>query len=397
MQGVRQLGIAYKEINFNKDFDILTNENNLIFLGFAKLIDPLRETTKDTINDAKELGVNVKILTGDSLEVATFIGKEVGLLSDGQKVYSGSELNKMTPKEFHEAVNSCPIFAKVTPEEKYNIIKELKINNTVGYQGDGINDAPSLKLADVSIAVHNATDVAKASSDIVLTQDNLNVIINGIKYGRSIFVNINKYIKHAMIGNLGNFFSMVFFFLGFAADVPMLAIQLLIGNIIQDLPLMTVFSDSVDEDEIKKPQVSSQMKSVIKTSINLGIFTALYYFIFFLYIGAYPTPLTQTTLFLFYNFTQLMIVISVRSKKHYFWQGCKPSLLMLCAIGFFIALSISLTYIPFTANFMGFVPLPVSNFLTLSIISISYIVLLDFAKVSMYKVDSLKKFLSQTL
>lgn len=381
-QGMRQLAIAYKQIDYNSDFDILSNEKDLIFLGFAKLLDPLRKTAKSTIHKAKELGIEVKILTGDSLEVAAYIGKEICLLKEGEKIYSGEELDKMTDSQLNRALKECSVFARVTPEQKYNIIKRLKLNNVVGYQGDGINDAPSLKLADVAVAVHNATDVAKDSADIVLLEDDLEVIVNGIRYGRSIFVNINKYIKHAMIGNIGNFFSLAFFYVAFSADVPMLPIQLLIGNLIQDMPLMSVFSDSVDDEEVSKPQVASQVKSLMKTSLGLGIFTAIYYLIYFMFVGTEANALTQTNLFLFYNFTQLLVIISVRS-KHFLWQGTKPSRLLLGSVVFFMAFSVALTYIPFTAGFMGFTPLPLINFATLSFVTVAFIILLDLAKVAL--------------
>lgn len=381
-QGMRQLAIAYKQIEYNSDFDILSNEKDLTFLGFAKLHDPLRKTAKSTVNQAKELGVEVKILTGDSLEVAAYIGKEIGLVQEGEKIYSGEELERMSVSQLDIVLKECSVFARVTPEQKYNIIKRLKINNVVGYQGDGINDAPSLKLADVAVAVHNATDVAKESADIVLLEDDLEVIVNGIRYGRSIFVNINKYIKHAMIGNIGNFFSLAFFYVAFSADVPMLPIQLLIGNLIQDMPLMSVFSDSVDDEEVSKPQVTSHVKSLMKTSLSLGIFTAIYYLIYFMFVGTEANALTQTNLFLFYNFTQLLVIISVRSKR-FFWQSNKPSRLLLGSVVFFMAFSVALTYIPFIAHFMGFTPLPLISFVSLAIATIVFIFLLDVAKVAL--------------
>jgi Mg2+-importing ATPase len=395
-KGMRQLAIAYKEIIYSPDYDMLTDENDLEFLGFAELLDPLRQTAKSTIDKAKQLGVDVKILTGDSLEIAEYVSKELGLTNDGDKIYAGDDLERMTDAQFDTALKECSVFARVTPEQKYNIIKCLKKQHVVGYQGDGINDAPSLKLADVAIAVHNATDVAKDCADIVLLEDDLGVILDGIQYGRSIFVNINKYIKHAMIGNLGNFFSMIFFYVFFAADIPMLAIQLLIGNIIQDMPLMTVFSDSVDPEEVRNPQAASQVKSLINTSLGLGTFTAVYYLLFFLFTGTESTPLTQTTLFLFYNFTQLLIIISVRSKKHFFWQGAKPSRLLLGTIGLFIAVSIALVYIPFTAGLMGFVPLPLTDFGVLTGVTIAFICLLDLAKVGLNKLKS-KVFTCKTI
>lgn len=383
-EGMRQLAIAYKEIDSSPDVDVYAQENNLTFLGFAKLFDPLRKTAKSTINKSRELGVDVKILTGDSVEVAAYIGREIGLVQKNDKVYTGDELEQMTQAQFEAAVEKCSVFARVTPEQKYNIIKRLKQDYVVGYQGDGINDAPSLKLADVSVAVHNATDVAKDSADIVLLEDNLEVLIKGIQYGRSIFININKYVKHAMIGNLGNFFSMIFFYLAFAADIPMLAIQLLIGNIIQDMPLMAVFSDSVDAEEVSRSQSTSQVKAIVKTSLILGAFTAVYYLLFFLYTGTQATSLTYSTLFLFYNFTQILVILSVRNKG-FFWQGIKPSRLLLGTIGFFLVLSAALVYIPAIAGIMGFAPLPLRNFAVVIGATAGFLFFLDLAKMGMNK------------
>lgn len=386
-QGMRQLAIAYKEISDVDHYEVSENERDLIFAGFAKLWDPLRSTAKSAIHQAKALGVDVKILSGDSPEVAGYIGMEVGLIRDGDKVYTGDELDDMDEFQLESVLAGCSVFARVTPEQKYNIIRHLKKDHVVGYQGDGINDAPSLKLADVSIAVHSATDVAKDSADIVLLEDDLGVIVNAVQYGRSIFVNINKYIKHAMIGNLGNFFSLIFFYLVLGADIPMLAIQLLIGNIIQDMPLMTVFSDSVDPSEIKKPQSTVQIKSIMRTSLKLGGFTAVYYLFFFLFVGTESTPLTQSTLFLFYNFTQLFIIISVRNNQHFFWQGTKPSRLLIGTITLFMAVSAALVYLPFTAGVMGFQALPPVNFAVLAAVSIAYLCLLDAVKIVLNKVS----------
>lgn len=382
-QGMRQLAIAYREIEYQDGDDIGDGESDMTFLGFANLHDPLRRTAKSTIRKAREHGMAVKILSGDSPEVVAYAGREVGLLRPGERVYTGDELERLTDAQFGSIIKACSVFARVTPEQKYRIIERLQQDYVVGYQGDGINDAPSLKLADVAVAVHNATDVAKDSADIVLLDDDLEVIVSGIQYGRSIFVNINKYIKHAMIGNLGNFFSLIFFYLVFAADIPMLAIQLLIGNIIQDMPLMTVFSDSVDKDDIQNPHAESQIKPIIKTSLSLGVFTAIYYLIFFLFVGTQATPLTQSILFLFYNFTQLLVIVSVRSEKHFFWQGAAPSRLLLATIVLFMAVSVALVYIPFTAAVMGFTALPLSSFALLGTATIAYIFLLDAAKVAL--------------
>lgn len=383
-QGMRQIGIAYKQVDYAVGFDIPTHEQELNFLGFANLRDPLRKTAKQTIDKARALGVDVKILTGDSVEVAACVGREVGLLAEGDHIYSGDELALMSSSDLADALENCAIFARVTPEQKYKMIKLLKKTYVVGYQGDGINDAPSLKLADVSIAVHNATEVAKESADIVLLKDSLQVIVEGISYGRSIFANINKYIKHAMIGNIGSFFALAFFYIVFAADLPMLPIQLLIANLIQDMPLMMVFTDSVNPEEMARPQAADQMKPIMRTSMILGLFTAVYYLVYLLIIGIEANAMTRTTLFLFFNFTQLMVILCVRNKG-FLWQGKKPSGALIASIFFFIALSVAMVYLPFIANLMGFAPLPLSSLAALSLSSIGFIFLLDIAKVILHK------------
>jgi len=148
---------------------------------------------------------------------------------------------------------------------------------------------------------------------------------------------------------------------------------------------MTVFSDSVDPEEVRKPQTVKHIKSILKTSLGLGAFTAVFYLIFFLYVGIHATPLTQATLFLFYNFTQLLVIISVRSKRNFFWRGTKPSHMLLCAIAMFIIVSAALVYVPFTAGVMGFAPLPFHDIAILSCVAVTFIFLLDFVKVAMCK------------
>ncbi|HXW68309.1 MAG TPA: cation-transporting P-type ATPase, partial [Dissulfurispiraceae bacterium] len=149
-EGLRHIAVAYKEILYDNDYDILKNEQGVEFLGFATLLDPLRPAAKDTIKQAEKLGIAIKILSGDSREVARYVGKEVGLLSSGQAVYTGEELEAMPKEQFKLTVKNNSVFARVTPQQKYDIIHVLKEDNVVAYQGDGINDAPSLKLADVA-------------------------------------------------------------------------------------------------------------------------------------------------------------------------------------------------------------------------------------------------------
>ena len=183
-QGMRHLGIAYRQIDADGEAAILSLEHDLTFLGYVTLSDPLRADIGATIAKAERLGVGVKILTGDSVEVAAYVAGKVGLLTDGAPVYSGADLTKLSAADFSQASLKSNTFARVSPEQKYSLIEALKKSDVIAYQGDGINDAPSLKLADVGIAVDSATEVAKANSDIILLDKSLAVIISAINYGR---------------------------------------------------------------------------------------------------------------------------------------------------------------------------------------------------------------------
>lgn len=384
-QGIRHIGIAYKEIkslSSPKDFDMLKSEDGLKFVGYAQLTDPLRPSAKHTIELAEKLGIEIKILTGDSKEVAEYVACEVGLLKGKEGVIDGEELEQMSPLELKEAVKSFCVFARVTPEQKYKIIEVLKETHVVGYQGDGINDAPSLKLADVAMAVNTATDVAKDSADIVLLEDDLGTIINGIHYGRSIFVNINKYIKHTMVGNLGSFFSLSILYL-VAFNLPQLPIQLLLGNLIQDIPLITIYSDTVNDEEVKRPE-QYNIRSIMLISLFLGGFSAVFDFIFFAFVGFKATPITETMLFLFFTFTQLTVILSVRNKRH-MWQGKKPSLLLVGTTLLFGCIAVGTTYLPILAHLFSFVPLPLTTMGILVAVTLVYIILLDYIKVYYFK------------
>ncbi len=380
-QGIRHLAIAYKEIEYDSNMDILQNEHNLHFLGFVKLSDPLRPTTQRTIQLAKKLGIAIKILTGDSKEVAEFVGREVGLLGRDDHAFTGSELDALTAEQFQHVISTCNVFAKVTPEQKYRLINLLKEHYVVGYQGDGINDAPSLKLADVAIAVSTATDVAKESADILLLNKDLSVIINGIQYGRTIFVNINKYIKHTMVGNWGNFFALAALYL-ISNNLPLLPIQILLTSLLTDVPLIAIYSDTIDAEEVAQPQ-KYDPRPLMFISLFLGTLTTLIEFIFFGFVHMKGGVRTETMVFLFLTLVQLIIIFSVRTKKPFF-NAVRPSSLLTIAVIVVFALSLLLLYIPPIAQLLSFVPLSASTIGFVFGMTIVYFLLLDGAKVFYY-------------
>jgi len=383
--GLRHLGIAYKEITYtNKDdFDIMKHEKDLNFVGFVALEDPLRPTSKHTIELAEKLGVAIKILSGDSKEVTEYVAREVGLIDSKQVVYTGDELEKMSDGEFSRAVQANNAFARLNPEQKYRIIEVLKLNNVVGYQGDGINDAPALKLADVAIAVNNATDVAQDSADILLLRSDLGVIINGISYGRSIFSNINKYIRFTLVGNFGNFFAISTLYLIAGSNLPLLPIQLVLTNLLTDLPCITIATDNVSPSELVLPS-KFNVHSLMFISMFLGTITALFEVLYYAIIKDQPIGIAQTGLYLYLTLIGLIVIFSVRNKDH-FWKAPKLSRAMGLSFAIVTFISIVTVYIGLTKRLFSFSALPIGILGITLAVTIFYIFILDTVKTWFYK------------
>lgn len=276
-EGKRILAVAFKE--FEKNNLSEDDEKDLIFLGYFCFKDPLKATAKATIQSANKLGVKVKILTGDSKEIAGFVGKEIGLIKDPQKVITGEELDALPEEEFEKKCEEFSVFARVSPQTKYKIVLQLAKRCEVGFLGEGLNDAPALKAAHLGIAVKEATDIAKDVADIILLEKDLGVIIGGIEEGRNIFSNINKYIKTALSSNFGNFYSIAFISL-FIPFLPILPTQALLVNLLSDFPLITVSSDRVDPEELRKPKFY-QLNNFISLIVLLALVSTVFDFIFF--------------------------------------------------------------------------------------------------------------------
>ncbi|MCL4405030.1 MAG: cation-transporting P-type ATPase [Patescibacteria group bacterium] len=381
-QGLHLLAMAYKEITYSGQTDVLKEGKDMIFLGYASMHDPLRSSVKTTIQLAEKLGVKIKILTGDSREVAEYIGKEVGLVSADSQVYVGDELAKMDDDRFDAVVEKCNVFARVLPAQKFRIIESLKKNNVVAYQGDGINDAPSLKLADVAIAVNSATDIAKESSDMVLLNKSLEVIVNGIDYGRSIFVNINKYIKHTMVSNFGNFIALSVLYL-VSVSLPLLPVQILLTSVITDIPLITVYSDAVEREDVVRPEKQS-VKELLFISLIMGVPTALFEIFYFLLIRTQSQMVIQTSLYLFLTLIALVVFYVVRSRKTLF--GTKPPSTLI-NISFVLAavVSIALIYIPTFQSWFYFMPLGAYAIGMMILFTVLYLFVTGYVKTLYYR------------
>ncbi len=380
--GLHHLALAYKEICYADDLDILQHEHGLHFLGYASFEDPLRPSTKATIERAEKLGIGIKVLTGDSREVAEYVGKQIGLVQEGERVYVGDELDALSPEGFAAAVRGANVFARVSPTQKFNIISELKKDYVVAYQGDGINDAPALKLADVAIAVNTATAIAKENADIVLLNKSLEVIVNGIKYGRSIFVNINKYIKYTMLNNFGMLISLSALYLS-SATLPLLPVQILLNNLIGDVPLVTVSSDTVDDEEVVRPE-KHNAKELMSLALMLGVPTALFELLYFFVIHMQPGKVVQTSLYAFFTLQALVIFYAIRNKGH-FWKAKRPSAILNVSFLLAFVFSLGIIYLPTFQAWFSFVPLPMVSIVVMTVFTLVYFLATDFVKVLYYQ------------
>ena len=389
--GLRHLAIAYKPIeSFSSgNFDILEHEQDLQFVGFVSLEDPLRPSSKHTIAMAEKLGVTIKILSGDSREVTQYVAHQVGLLDSEQSIYVGDELDKLSDEQLIQVIQNNNAFARLNPEQKYRIIRLLKLNgNVVGYQGDGINDAPALKLADVAIAVNNATDVARESADILLLRDDIEVIINGIKYGRGIFANINKYIRFTFVSNWGNFFALSVLYLMSAANLPILPVQVLVASLLTDLPCITIATDNVVVEELQQPS-KFNVHSLMFVSMFLGSLTAVFEIMYFNVVKSYSSGVAATGLYLFLTFTALIVIFTIRNKSH-FWKAPKLSNPMKLGFAIISILSIALVYIPATKKLLSFSNFSLGMLGIMALMTIIYFLVIDIVKVWFYKVNIVK-------
>lgn len=319
--GKRSLAIAYKKIDVSGFKLQASSERGLTFLGYFVFEDPLKITAEESIRLSKKLGLQIKIITGDSKEVAGYVAKKVGLITVSENVILGEQLENMVPDDFDEACQENVVFARISPDVKHKIIQSLQKKYEVGFLGEGINDAPALKTADVGIAVAEASDIAREAADIVLLKKDLRVIVNGIKHGRTIFANINKYIKCALASNFGNFYSIATISL-FVNFLPMLPVQILLGNLLSDFPLIAIASDSVDIQELRKPK-AYQLHMVLPLIISLALVSTVFDFIFFTIFHNAPAGQMQTLWFIESILTEIVLIFVIRTRNK-FWKAKMP-------------------------------------------------------------------------
>jgi Mg2+-importing ATPase len=381
MDGFRVLALAFKDVEkkgaYSKD-----DEQELVLKGYLAFLDPPKETAAPAIAALQQHGVSVKVLTGDNDLVAKKVCHEVGLSTE--HVIVGDQIENMSDDELAEAAEKATLFARLSPIHKKRIIDLLRQRkHVVGFMGDGINDAPALRAADVGISVDTAVDIAKESADIILLEKSLMVLEEGVLEGRKVFNNILKYIRMGASSNFGNMFSV----LGASAILPFLPmapIQILTNNFLYDISQIPIPTDSVDSELIAKPRpwsIDEIRKFILFIGPISSIFDYTTYFVMLYVFNCWNpvrAPLFQTGWFIESLMTQTLIIHVIRTNKIPFLQS-RPSVPLMVTTGLIMALGIFLPFSP-VAPSLGLVRLPLLYWPILLATLLSYVVLTQFVK-----------------
>lgn len=382
-EGYRVLAVAYKLLREDKPRYTVNDEKEMVFLGFLAFIDPPKETAREALKLLRNSGIEVKILTGDNELVTRKVCEYLGF--NIKKVVTGSEIADMSDDVLARVVEEANVFCRLTPAQKERIVNALRSNgHVVGFLGDGINDAPSLKAADIGISVDDAVDVAKESADIVLLQKDLRILYEGVLEGRKALGNVMKYVLMSISSNFGNMLSVAMASL-LLSFLPMLPIQILLNNLLYDFSQSAIPTDEVDVEYVEKPR-KLDVHFIKLFMMCFGPLSSLFDYITFftmLYIFKASESLFQTAWFIESLTSQTLVVLVIRTTRFPFWRS-RPSRLLIFTT---IAITVSALILPYTllGKIFRFVEPPVAFYPALLIILSTYLILTDIIRHWFYK------------
>ncbi|MBS1587923.1 MAG: magnesium-translocating P-type ATPase [Bacteroidetes bacterium] len=379
--GFRLIGICYKEMNTEKVSK--EDERDMIFMGFVVLEDPLKADTIATLDRLKQLNVKVKIITGDNQYVAGYAAKKIGIAEP--VVLSGGDIARLTPEALVVKAANTDVFAEVEPQQKEHIIKALqKSKYTIAYMGDGINDVAAIHAADTGISTNNATDVAKEAADFVLLEKDLSVLADGIEEGRKTFINSLKYIFINTGATFGNMFSVAGASL-LLPFLPMLPKQILLTNFITDLPYITIASDNVDEEQLKKPRKWNMRvirNFMIVFGLHSSIFDFLTFYVLYQVFKLRDSPF-QTGWFVESVVTELCILFIIRTRKSFI--ASRPGKFLMISSFIALVITLALPFSPFAAE-LGLSVASISEVMAIGLIILAYVITADLLKLAFFRI-----------
>lgn len=364
-QGRRVLGVSYDD------------GSGARFGGLVSFVDTLKASTVATIAAARSLNVEITIITGDAVMVAEAVGREAGLVTNNDEVMEAAVFLALPIHEQHKRVGKVRVFARTTPEKKLELIELLKEQYTVGFLGEGINDALALKAAHVSMTVQSAADVARETADIVLLENDLRVIIDCIRIGRETHANTLKYIRATLVSNFGNFYAVAIGSL-LISFLPMLPKQLLLLNLLSDFPMMAIAFDRISEQEVTRPQ-RYDFRSLYILFITLGLVSTVFDFVYFGLFYRISPGVLQTNWFIASVITELLLLVSIRSMLPIEKAGWPaPIVVIISAVA--IVITLALPLIPWTAAFFEFTRPSLAHLGLIVSIAVLYLVISELVK-----------------
>lgn len=382
---LRVIAVAYLDLEkLPQTIDSSTIENNLIFVGLLGMIDPPREGVEEAVTTCRRAGIKTVMITGDHIATAKAIARELGILRGNQIAITGAELDEISQKELEKNIMNYSVFARVTPEHKVRIVKAFQSTGAVvAMTGDGVNDAPALKNADIGIAMgKNGTDVAKNASDMILTDDNFVTIVEAVKQGRNIFENIKKAVHFLIATNIGE---IVTIFIGLLLGIksPLLAIQLLWVNLVTDsLPAIALGLEPPDKDIMnRKPRNSKKSLfadglwgKIFAEGVMLGMLTLLS---FSIGNNLYGVEVGRTMAFVSLGLLELIHSFNIKSEESIFKVGLFENKYLIGAFLIGTLLQVLVVIIPSLAHIFKLVPLNEMQWLYTCIISITPLIIME--------------------
>lgn len=383
LQGRRVLALATRTLAGRENaFDVKKEEAHLRFAGLISFGDPLKRSTKDALIKSRTLGIQVKILTGDNPVVAGAVARSIGLVASERDVMTGSAFDALSLEGQRLAVERMQVFARVSPDQKFRIIQYLQQTHTVGFLGEGINDAPALKAAHVALVVQGGADIAREAADIVLLKKSLAVIIDGIHEGREVFANTLKYIRTTLASNFGNFYAVAISSL-FIPFLPMLPLQILLLNLLSDFPMIAISTDLVDPEEVRSPR-RYHVRDIALIATLLGLVSTVFDFLVFAVFRGFEPAILQTNWFIASVVTELVFLFSIRTRL-FFLKAKRPS----SGLMFFSAAAVALTvFLPYTAlgqTVFSFHPPELAHLAIIAAIACAYLCVSETVKLMYYR------------
>jgi Mg2+-importing ATPase len=381
--GYRVIAIALKPTK--KQETKRSDEKDLTLVGFLLFLDPPKKTAKESLDILKKLGVDIKVISGDSPIITRKICNEVGLKIVDDKVITGDDLDRLDDKAFEHYSHKYTVFARVTPEQKRRIVASLnKEGHIVGFLGDGINDAPALKAADVGISVDSASGIAKEAADVILLKKSLRVISRGIIEGRRTFGNITKYIFNTISANYGNMFTVAISSI-FMKFIPLLPSQILLNNFMSDIPNLTISTDNVDEEFLKKPK-RWNIKMISRFMVFFGLISTFFdlaLILPLLFILKVNPELFRTAWFVESLCSEIIIVFAIRTRLPFYKS--RPSNWLIAVSLLAIMAATAFTYTIMGGSLFEFVAMPASVLLLIGGVLVSYFITAEIAKRYFFK------------